>query len=52
MTCYRVGRKVGRTVYRQLGPEPSDAAATTGQFYWAGLDEPPAQVMELDRPTH
>lgn len=30
MTRYRVGRKVGRTIYRQLGPEPSDGDTLVG----------------------
>jgi hypothetical protein len=30
MTRYRVGRKVGRTIYRQLGDEPSDDDTLVG----------------------
>lgn len=30
MTVYRVGRKVGRTIYRQLGDKPSDSDSLVG----------------------
>lgn len=32
MTVYRTGRSVGRTIYMQCGPEPSDADRLIGMM--------------------
>lgn len=45
MSTYRVGRKVGRTIYRQTGPEPSDADELIGLMDTAGLAEFAVRAM-------
>jgi hypothetical protein len=44
---WRVGRKVGRTIYRQLGPEPSDADELVGMMDTAELAKQFVEAMNL-----
>jgi hypothetical protein len=44
---WRVGRKVGRTIYRQLGPEPSDDDELIGMMDTVELAQEAATAHNL-----